>query len=138
MGTIIYTNEIGFEEFGDMLWSGARERWDEADDETRQLVWERVEEWVNCMSECGNIPSDVQINDLVWFDCDDLFFPPSFRLEIWRHDYVELIEETEFEGIGAAHKATEYWENWKSKHEGEDEERIIRLVDIQTGENWEL
>lgn len=136
MGTIVYTNEIGFEAFGDMLWGLARERWNEADDETRQLVWERIEEWVNCLLEYKDIPSDTQINDIVSFDCDDLFYPPKFRLKIYRHDYVELIEETEFEGIGAEDKAMEYYENWKSEHE--DEERIAKLVNTETGEEWEL
>lgn len=136
MGTIVYTNEIGFEAFGDMLWGLARERWNEADDETRQLVWERIEDWVNCLMECKETPSDTQINDIVSFDCDDLFYPPKFKLEIWRNDYVELIEETEFEGIGAEDKAMEYYENWKSEHE--DEERIAKLVNTETGEEWEL
>lgn len=136
MGTIVYTNEIGFEAFGDMLWGLARERWNEADDETRQLVWERIEEWVNCLLVYKDIPSDTQINDIVSFDCGDLFYPPKFRLEIYRHDYSELIEETEFDGRNAENEATDYYENWKSEHE--DSEHAAKLVNIETGEEWEL
>lgn len=136
MGTIVYTDEVGFESFGDMLWSGARERWNDADEQTRELVWNRVEEWANHIMECGDVPSSTRINDLVWFDCDDLFYPPKFELKIWRHDYVELIEETEFDGRNAEDKAMEHYENWKSEHE--DYEHIAKLVNTETGEEWEL
>ena len=138
MGTIVYTNEVGFEQFGDMLWGVGRELWNEASEETRQLVWERVEEWVDCLSYNKEIPSETEINDVVSFACGDLFFPPTFRLEICRNGGTELIEKTEFEGIGAENNATEYYENWKSEHEDEDNEWVAKLVNTETDEVWEL
>lgn len=75
MGAIVYTNEVRFESFGDMLWGEGRERWNEASDETRRLVWERIEKWANCLQVYKDVPSFTQINNIVSWHCDDLFFP---------------------------------------------------------------
>lgn len=54
------------------FWSGAKDRIDNATPEQKEQVAERIEEYFDC---CDDIPTDTQINDLVWFDCDDIFFP---------------------------------------------------------------
>lgn len=53
----------------------------DATDDQRQLVTDRIEAY---FAEA----SDVEINDFVWFDCDDIFFPEDNEpIEM------ELIEE---------------------------------------------
>lgn len=54
------------------LWSGAKELWADADEETRRAVWQRIEE------RFGERTTDfTELNDLVRFGCDDLFFKES-------------------------------------------------------------
>ena len=54
------------------FWAGAKDRIESASDEQIEKVAERIEEYFNCG---GEIPTETQINDLVWFECDDIFFP---------------------------------------------------------------
>ncbi len=55
-------------DLGDLLWGGASERWDDATDEQREAVFERILDYFYDEVE------DTSINDFVWFDCDDIFF----------------------------------------------------------------
>lgn len=56
-----------------LLWSGAKDRWDDATDEQRQQVWDRItNSWYD---DEANPPTMTDINDLIWFECDDIFFP---------------------------------------------------------------
>lgn len=50
------------------LWAGAKQRWDDGSDEQRLQVVDRILEYFEDAS-------DVEINDFVWFDCDDIWFP---------------------------------------------------------------
>ena len=92
---------------GEHLWCGAKERWDEADWETREAVFDRVCEYAVCHEECndGKHLTLTQINDLIWFECDDLFFP-KFYVEIREldedGDETGDSEETEFDNMEAA------------------------------------
>ena len=54
------------------FWSGAKDRMDDATEEQREAVYARIEEWAGCMTEP---PTETDINDWVWFECDDIFFP---------------------------------------------------------------
>ena len=54
------------------FWSGAKDRMNDATEEQIKQVEERIEEYFDCT---GEIPTDTQINDIVWFECDDIFFP---------------------------------------------------------------
>lgn len=53
------------------FWAGAKDRMDDATPEQIEKVAERIEDWL----DQGEIPEEVQINDFVWFECDDIFFP---------------------------------------------------------------
>ncbi len=53
------------------LWDGAKERWLDATDEQRQHVWDRISYYWDEL----NPPTMTEINDFIWFDCDDIFFP---------------------------------------------------------------
>ena len=112
--TIEFKSHVSFLAFGDELWSGARERWQEADEDTRRAVWDRIKEYVESIDEVVDI---TQINDLIWFECDDLFYPPKFTVKVYKctfnpdgEDKQELIAEETFEGIGAESEARDYGE----------------------------
>ena len=54
------------------FWGGARDRIAHATDEQKEKVKERIEEYFDDgMDYC---PTETEINDLVWFECDDIFF----------------------------------------------------------------
>lgn len=67
--TIIYTVTTDIDQFE--FWSGAKSRMDDATDEQREEVFERIAEFCECAGEVD----EYAINDLVWFECDDIFFP---------------------------------------------------------------
>lgn len=60
--------ELTFDDMSDFLWSGARDRWQDATDEQRQAVWDMLEDVFY-----EEIPDETTVNDFVWFDCDDIF-----------------------------------------------------------------
>lgn len=139
---IEFKSYSSFFALGDELWSGAKEKWNEADLETREMVWDRVKTWADAVSEGTNeLPNLTLINDLIWFDCDDLFYPTKFKVRVTRPRLSEepLFEET-FEGIDAENEAREWWENKKSEDDdalADDEEIVAHLVNMDT-EEWEL
>ena len=53
------------------LWCGAQERWEAADEDTREAVFERICDWTEDEEEVDM----TTVNDIIWFECDDLFFP---------------------------------------------------------------
>lgn len=53
------------------LWCGAQERWEAADEDTREAVFDRICDWTADEEEVDM----TTVNDLIWFECDDLFFP---------------------------------------------------------------
>lgn len=59
------------------FWSGAKDRMDDATEEQKRKVIERLEEYFEGCEDIENIPSDTTINDIVWFECDDIFFPEN-------------------------------------------------------------
>lgn len=68
---ITVKKELCMHDLDDFLWSGARDRWDGADEYTKQRVWARVCDWAECSEEVD----DTWVNDVIWFECDDLFYP---------------------------------------------------------------
>lgn len=54
------------------FWSGAYSRMQDATSDQIEQVKERIEEYFGYDEEA---PTDTEINDLVWFECDDIFFP---------------------------------------------------------------
>lgn len=61
-----YKVEFDFDNFN--FWGGARDRLESATESQKQKVKERIEE-----SFYDEDPTDTEINDLVWFDCEDIF-----------------------------------------------------------------
>lgn len=66
--TITYVVEEPVQNF--KFWAGAKHRMDDATDEQREEVFQRIVEYT--ISETW---TETEINDFVWFDCDDIFFP---------------------------------------------------------------
>lgn len=57
------------------FWSGAKDRMDDATDDQRKQVFERISEYVSDLwSNIHENPTETEINDLVWFECDDIFY----------------------------------------------------------------
>lgn len=54
------------------FWSGAKDRIDDATPEQRGKVEQRI---LDCFMLNQELPTDEEINDLVWFECDDIFYP---------------------------------------------------------------
>lgn len=77
-------NELEYE-----LWCGAQERWEAADEDTREAVFERICDWTADEEEVDM----TTVNDIIWFECDDLFFPEDDEEEDSEDD--EEDEETE-------------------------------------------
>lgn len=53
------------------FWSSAKSRMDDATYDQRMAVAERLED----IFSDGRMPTETDINDIVWFECDDIFFP---------------------------------------------------------------
>jgi hypothetical protein len=62
--------ELIFDDMPDFLWGAAREKWINATEDQRQMVWDMLED-----SFYNEIPEEVTVNDAVAYDCDDIFFP---------------------------------------------------------------
>lgn len=67
--TVTYTATVDLDDFE--FWSGAKSRMDDATDEQREQVFERVADYCEYADEV----TECTINDIVWFECDDIFFP---------------------------------------------------------------
>lgn len=63
-------HELTFDEMTDFLWGAAREKWVDATEDQRQMVWDMLED-----SFYNEVPEDVTVNDAVAYDCNDIFFP---------------------------------------------------------------
>ncbi len=66
--TMEVKRELSFDDLDHFFWAGARDRWNDATDDQKERVWERLNEWFS-----DEIPSETDINDAVWFECDDIF-----------------------------------------------------------------
>lgn len=65
---MIVKREVDPEEFE--FWGGAKARVDDATEEQRQLVFARLEDVF-----VDDFPTETDVNDYVWFECDDIFYP---------------------------------------------------------------
>lgn len=69
--TVKTVKTVDVNDIGGELWSGAQDRWRDADDDTREAVFDRICDWTEDEEEVDM----TTVNDLIWFDCDDLFYP---------------------------------------------------------------
>lgn len=55
------------------FWSGAANRMEQATEEQRHEIFDRIEELSELAFESGQPLTDTDINYYVWFKCDDVF-----------------------------------------------------------------
>lgn len=67
---LYYRKEFDFDEFN--FWSGARDRIESATEEQKEQVKQRIKETFFYSAE-ETEPTETEINDFVWFECDDIF-----------------------------------------------------------------
>lgn len=63
---------IELEDLRDILRCGALSKWTMATDEQREMVWVLVND---TLASNGKIPTESEVNDFIWFGCDDIFYP---------------------------------------------------------------
>lgn len=61
--------KVEFDMDGFEFWGGAAKRLEGVTEDQRQAVADRIEETFE-----GESPDETAINDLVWFECDDIFY----------------------------------------------------------------
>lgn len=65
-----YTVELNEpNDLDNLLWSGARDKWDSATNEQKDEVFWRLEDIFD-----SGAKSITEINDYIWFCCDDIFY----------------------------------------------------------------
>ena len=52
-----------------LLWSGAKTRWDSYTDEQKEYL---MDLFYDSFNACGEIPTTTTFNDFIWFDADDI------------------------------------------------------------------
>ena len=70
--SLIIKQELEIYDLDNMLWSGAKERWDNATDSQKAIVWDILED---LFSGPAKLPDMTDVNDFIWFECDDIFYP---------------------------------------------------------------
>lgn len=65
---MIVKREVDPEDFE--FWGEAKARVDDATEEQRQLVFARLQDVF-----LDDFPTETDVNDYVWFECDDIFYP---------------------------------------------------------------
>ena len=73
--------EISFDDLERFFRSGAKQRWEGATDDQKERVWDLIQEVF--MDE---IPTETEVNDFVWFDCDDIFNEKEEEDESCKHE----------------------------------------------------
>ena len=63
--------EIEMNDLYNMLWGGAKSKWDSATDKQRAYVWSLLIDIFQYNED--KIPDITTINDFIWFDCEDIF-----------------------------------------------------------------
>jgi len=91
--------ELDFNDLDDFFWSGARDRWNDATDDQKERVWDLIQDVF--MDE---IPTETEVNDFVWFDCDDIF------------NEEEDDDDDEFESVRRRPKIGRLIENYRRHH----------------------
>lgn len=72
-------DELLFHEIGNRLWGGAKDRWDNATDEQREMALDGIESLFEITED--NPISITALNDMLWFSCDNIWFGDDDCLE---------------------------------------------------------
>lgn len=63
---------IELEDVVTILRCEALKKWISATDTQRESIWELINDTLGAN---GNIPTESEINDFIWFNCDEIFYP---------------------------------------------------------------
>lgn len=78
MEQVTFATRCDFYSLEEHLWDSALDKWKAADLETRKKVWERVKWYADYILADYERPVDIgDINNMIWMECDDLFYPDS-------------------------------------------------------------
>ena len=69
--TMYVKEEIDINDLDHMLWSGAKQRWDNATDDQKERVWGLLLDSIEASMD--DVPTKTEVNDFIWFECDDIF-----------------------------------------------------------------
>lgn len=69
---------IDYEDMVTILRSEALKKWISATETQRYSVWELINDTLGLN---GNIPTESEVNDFVWFQCDEIFYPDDYSDE---------------------------------------------------------
>lgn len=114
--SIYAKKRITFWELGGSLWGEAKRRWESADLETKKVVWDTMVERLESLEECGQEATFTDINDMLWFEFDEIFYPEPVTLEIYvtKEDFNKLYFKNTYSGVHAMEHAKSFWERNKN------------------------
>lgn len=64
--------EMDINDLDSRLWGGAADKWANATDEQRLLIWETL---IDFFGARDAIPDMTTINDFIWFEYDKIYYP---------------------------------------------------------------
>lgn len=114
--SVYVKKRITFWELGDSLWGEAKRRWESADLETKKVVWDKIVELLESSEECGQETTFTDINYMIWFEFDEIFYPEPVTLEIYitKENFNKLYFKNTYSGVQAIEKAKSFWERNKN------------------------
>ena len=68
--TLTVKQDISMEYLDENLWGGARDLWQDATDNQRETVWDII---LDIFGNSSELPRLGDINDFIWFECDEYF-----------------------------------------------------------------
>lgn len=75
---MLVSRNVEINDVTSFLRCGARDKWIEATDDQKEIVWQLITDVLACN---GKIPTESEINDFIWFNCDEIFFPEECDTE---------------------------------------------------------
>lgn len=63
---------VDYEDMVTVLRGEALNKWLSATEDQREVVWSLIND---LLANDGKIPTESEVNDYVWFQCEDVFYP---------------------------------------------------------------
>lgn len=119
--------ELNFDDLDRFFWSGARDRWNDATDDQKERVWDLIQEVF-----ADEIPTETEVNDFVWFECDDIFNEKDEDEEKDESRKVEVKQPRKLPRKNARCEAVDMdkplWEGWTPMDYAKDNEMIMDMI----------
>ncbi len=125
--------ELDFDDLDSFFWSGARDRWNDATDDQKERVWDLIQEVF-----AEEIPTETEVNDFVWFECDDIFNEKDEDEEKDESRKVEVKQPRKLPRKNARCEAVDMnkplWEGWSAQNYADENEKLMDM--IMSGRTW--